>query len=378
MSARAKVAIVKCSTYSAGLQEAIDSLLAELGGTGVFVKPGQSVLIKPNLLASRTPDQAVTTHPEVVRALIRAFRGHGAEPCVGDSPNNVVKIEKVWERTGFSALCREEGVSLVNFEKAGSTRFTVDGVSFTVAQPVLDADVLVNVPKVKTHVLTIFTGAVKNLYGTVPGFQKTSLHKSYPTPRDFGRLLAALYSKVKPQLSIADGVVGLEGNGPSAGDPVELGFLAGSEDSVALDIALCRLLRIDLRAVPYFRELRKARLGETDWNNIEMTGTPIEDVAPAEFRTPSTLLGRLIPGWLMRRLKRYLWIRPEFLDHCVACGLCVKACPVGALSLEGRERPLLAGKKCIECCCCHEACPEKAVRMTQSPLFNAIRRGRLP
>ncbi len=376
MSSRTRVAVVKCPSYSDDLAAAVDGLFAELGGIDAFVRPGQSILLKPNLLTSRTPEQAVTTHPELVRTLVRAVRGRGAEPVVADSPNNVTKIEKVWERTGFAAMCEEEGVPLLNLEKAGSKRFTIRGISFSIAQPVLDADLVINVPKVKTHVLTIFTGAVKNLYGTVPGFQKTSLHKSYPTPKDFGRLIATVYGAVRPQLSVADGIVGHEGDGPSGGRPVKLGFLAASADGVALDIVLCRLLGIDARAVPYFRELRRARTGETDFGRIEVRGAAMGEVSHPSFETPSTLAGKLIPGWLFRALGRYLWIRPGFLDQCVACGLCAKACPAGALSLKGRDRPVLDGKKCIECCCCHEVCPEKAVEMRKSPLLRAIRWGR--
>ena len=224
MTGQARVALTRCASYSVGVQEAVEQLFALLGGLDAFVKPGQSVLIKPNLLSAREPVEAVTTHPEVVRALIRIVKKHGAEPSVADSSSNVIKIEDLWTRTGFRAVCVEEKVPLLNLEKAGSVACSVNGFSFTIAKPVTEADVVINVPKVKTHVLTIFTGAVKNMYGAVPGFQKASLHKSYPTPREFGDLMAAIYSRAKPHLSIADGIIGMEGDGPSPAGLFRSGF----------------------------------------------------------------------------------------------------------------------------------------------------------
>lgn len=376
---RIKVSLTKCPDYSpAAVQQAVDRALDDIGGIGTIVLPGKSVLLKPNMLTDREPDRAVTTHPEVVRALIRTVRRHGGRPMVADSPANVTKIEKVWDRTGFRALCDQEDVPLINLEKAGSSSVTVNGITFTVAQPVLDADVIISVPKIKTHMLTIFTGAVKNLYGTIPGFQKTTLHKLHPKPADFGKLIAAIYGRLKPQLAVADAIVGMDGEGPSSGNPVQIGLIAASRDSVALDMTLCRFLRIDTRAVPYFKPLSEASLGETLRERIQIVGTQTEEGLPGPFRIPSSIPGRLIPRPLVKLLEPYLWIRPLFLERCVSCGRCVKACPVTALHIENKGRPVLDASKCIGCCCCHEVCPERAVEMRLSPLLSFMRRGRLP
>ena len=170
----------------------------------------------------------------------------------------------------------------------------------------------------------------------------------------------------------------MDGEGPQGGRPVKLGFVAASYDSVALDTILCRLLKIDTRSVPYFKPIAEAALGETEWERIQVVGTPAEEGFPGKFRVPSSLPGRMIPGPLVKLLEPFLWIRPYFLECCVSCGRCVRACPVNALHIENKSRPVLDASKCIGCCCCHEVCPEHAVQMRLSPLLSFVRRGRLP
>lgn len=366
------VNLVECSDYPA-VAEALPRLLATLGGMGRFVKPGQSVLVKPNLLSDHTPDEAVTTHPEVVRAVIRMVKEAGANPWVGDSPAVVSDLRRVWERTGIGSVCREESVPLVNMEKAGSRSFEEGGIRFTIATPVLEADAIISVPKVKTHVLTGLTGAIKNLYGTVPGLQKTSFHKTCPYPQDFARLLVAIYRRVNPVLSIADGVVGMEGNGPSAGLPIRLGFLAASPDAAALDVVLCRTLGLEPRNIVHLEAARAAGLGVQEWSDIVIGGEPVSALSKRAYRLPSTVPIEYVPAWLIRLVQPLIYHRPAFSAACVYCGKCVKACPVEALSISAGSRPLLKADECIACCCCQEICPERAIEMRPSPFFRFAR-----
>ncbi len=372
------VAIAKCSTYDqADLRKAIDQLLANLGGLSAFVKPGQNVLIKPNLLTDRTPDEATTTHPEAIRAIIRMLKEQNITPVVADSPSSAVKLELVWEKTGFKSMCREENVELVNLEQAGSSEFQTGRFRFNIAKPVLDANAIINVPKVKTHAFTTLTAAVKNMYGVVPGYQKANLHKLHPTMPDFGKLIAEIYRKVSPVLTIADAVIGMDGDGPSGGNPINLGFLAASGNAVALDLALCRIFKIKPESIYYLKYLLKDNPLCIKELIIKTTDINIESIRPAQFNLPSTILARLIPGPLVKLFGPLIWVRPVITDKCISCGRCVNACAMKALSMQSKQKPVLEAKKCIGCCCCHEVCPEKAIKMTQSPLLNIARRGKM-
>jgi uncharacterized protein (DUF362 family)/ferredoxin len=359
------VSFAACRRY-ADAAGAVDRALAGIGGWERFVTPGLRVLVKPNLLMDRPPEAAVTTHPDVLRAVIRALRARGADVAVGDSPANAVRQEKVWERTGTRSVCVAEGVPLLNFEQIGTRRIPREGEECHVAIPALDAGLIVNLPKVKTHVLTTLTAAVKNLYGTLPGYQKTRLHAECGGPKGFSRLLRDVAAALPRQLCIADGVVGMEGAGPSGGKPVELGFVAASADPVALDLALCDALRVPRHRVPYLAEYA----GPPPVEAYRLTGDDPAALRLPRLRLPVTWHTRFVPDGLARLLRPLLWVRPRIGRDCLFCGRCIKACPKDALVRDPDVRhPVLKGFLCIGCCCCHEVCPAYAIRMRCSPLM---------
>jgi uncharacterized protein (DUF362 family)/Pyruvate/2-oxoacid:ferredoxin oxidoreductase delta subunit len=354
--------------YGPPLAPALDELLAPHGGWQALVQPGQRVLVKPNLLADAAPEQAVTTHPELVRHVIRALRRAGAAVQVGDSPASAMNVERVWQKSGIGEVCQSEQVPLLSFEQGGLRQVEKDGFTFGVAKAAYEADLIINLPKVKTHALTTLTAAVKNFYGLLPGYQKAQLHKAYPKPSHFSLLLRALYAALPPSFSIADGIVGMEGEGPANGTPVALGFLAASRDAVALDLALCQVLRMDPRRVPYLKDV--AHLPP----ERGFTATGDTPRLPRLLKIPSGAghLLQILPESLVRCIAPLIWVRPAFNRNCVACGRCVAACPAQALQVARGALPVLQAKRCIACCCCHEVCPVKAIHMRRSPLLRLL------
>jgi uncharacterized protein (DUF362 family)/Pyruvate/2-oxoacid:ferredoxin oxidoreductase delta subunit len=369
-----KISFIKCRSYDLPEVEAAVVKAVELiGGIGAFVKPGQKVLLKPNLLSAKKPDEAITTHPAVVEAVIKLVKQAGGIPTLGDSPAGAVRdLTEFWNITGMLDVCQRHGVELVSFERSGIYKKEWQGRRYHIAKPVLDADVIINLPKLKTHSLTMMTGAVKNMYGVIPGMKKSMYHKQAPKPWDFSRLIADIYALSKPHLNIVDAVVGMEGFGPSAGKPRQLGFVMAGADGVAVDSAAAHLLGKKPLDIPTTKMADHQELGEANLKQIEFVGDHIEPFH--DFAWPSNWFYSLIPGFLARYAAKLFWIRPAIdASQCINCGYCVESCPVSALAATGPV-PEFNYKVCINCLCCSEVCPRHAVYQKRSPVARLLGR----
>lgn len=373
-----RVAVAKCSSYSINkVQQATRTCLDFLGGLESYINPGDTVLLKPNLLQAKPPEEYITTHPALVEAVINLVKDAGGIPQVGDSPGAFQRgMEMYWKVTGLAEVCKRLDVELVNFETAGSYHKTRNGRDYHIAKPVLDADLLINLPKIKTHGLTQFTCAIKNLYGTVPGFTKVEYHKQAPQPSQFAELVVDIFALNQPCLHIVDGVIGMEGSGPSSGDPRELGIILAGTDGVALDSFITHTLGRDPLEIPTNRIAYQQGLGESDINKIKIMGeTPIID----NFKWPPNISYTLemIPAPLARALMKFWWTRPAINpEKCNQCKRCQESCPTLALRKPGLLAedqkayiPEFDYNDCINCLCCMEMCPQKAVYHDKSMLY---------
>jgi uncharacterized protein (DUF362 family)/Pyruvate/2-oxoacid:ferredoxin oxidoreductase delta subunit len=352
------------------VREALLAVLAPFGGMAAFVRPGQRVLIKPNLLAGKEPAKAVTTHPEIVRQVILLAQGAGGSVSVGDSPG-VGKPETVARKCGILQVVTETGARFAPFIESvpvGGRDGTFHHLE--VAREVLDAEVIINLPKLKTHQMMGFTGAVKNLFGVVVGMRKARLHlQAGADPAVFALMLLELAERFPPALSIMDGVVGMEGNGPGSGDPVQVGALLASPHPLALDTVATALVGLSPRQVWPQRVARETGRPGSRLAEVTVIGPPLASLRPPRFRpAPSSDIGFGLPGPAKRLLHDSLTARPVITPQCQRCGDCVRHCPPLAMSLDQRG-VRIDYQKCIRCFCCQELCPHDAVMTRQGALL---------
>ena len=350
--------------------EALYLLLEPLGGIGNFVKPGQKVLIKPNLLAGKSPEKAVTTHPEIVRQVIQLVQGTGAVVTVGDSPG-LGKPENVARKCGIYDVVKATGARFATFEESVPVQFgTGTFHHLEVSREALETDVIINLPKLKTHQMMGYTGAVKNLFGLVVGMRKVRLHLQAGTDKAFFALmLLELAERFAPALSIMDAVVGMEGNGPGNGDPVQIGALLASPNALALDTVATTMVnlpgdRVWTQKVALETGRRGASLDELD-----LYGTPLAKLKTDRFRPAKTSdINFGLPTPLKNLLKNAITAQPEIDRGCQRCGHCVTHCPPHAMSLSNSGVRIDYGR-CIRCFCCQELCPHAAIITRQGVLL---------
>ena len=355
------------------LSSALKVLLSPLGGLERFVKPGMTVLVNPNLLSARTPDKAVTTQPELVAAVASACLGIGADVLIGDSPGGVEKgLKRVWDNTGMSAVSSNTGARLVGFEAGDVQEATVGNRRYYLSKYAFDVDFIISLPKLKTHVLTNYTGAIKNCYGFIPGLRKTDYHKKNPDVRSFSKVVVDIFSLVKPGLFIMDGGMAMEGDGPASGKPRWLGYLFASTDGVAMDSSVISILGVGKKKIWPTEIAGQRGLGCADSPSIDRRGPAFDNGVISDFKMPSNAYMNFIPSFAVKMLEPYFWVRPA-IDHvsCTMCKVCLDNCPLNVI-FEKDGRLEFEYDNCIKCMCCHELCPHKSVFLEKSRLARLI------
>lgn len=366
-----KVSIVKCKDYEhQGVKNAILQSLELIDGLESIVKPGDNVLLKVNVIIGFPPERAATTHPVVVGAMTEIVREAGGIPWVGDSSGAHGYTGQSLELSGIKKACEEYGGRLINFESTGTYAVKVNGKVLTainIAKPAIDCDVLVSMPKMKTHQLTKYTGAVKNFFGVVPGSGKASIHRQAPTEESLSEAVVDIYSALKPELAVMDGIVGMEGEGATNGTPIASGVILSSADCVALDAVASEVMGFSHNDILTTRIAHSRGLGVGMLDRIEVAGERINDVR-LDFKKSKYLYYKL-PTFLGKFMFKYAEniSKVEISeDDCKRCKICFNSCPASAITLE--PHPLIDQKKCIKCYCCHELCRNSAVKLKTSYL----------
>ncbi|MHB1452823.1 MAG: DUF362 domain-containing protein [Saccharofermentanales bacterium] len=391
-----KVCIVKCDDYDRkSVEKAVGAALNELDASNLF-KSGEKILLKPNMLSAKTPDKAVTTHPEVTRAAAAALLKYGVSLTYGDSPATD-STEKAARVCGNQEVMDELGIPLGDFKNSYLRDFPEGDFvkKFTFVQAVADSDGVVNLCKFKTHALTRFTGSLKNLFGLIPGFLKAKDHVRFPDEILFTYMLTDLNRCIGARLHIMDAVIGMEGNGPANGSPRALHMIMASTDPVALDSVCVSIMGSDYRTFPIIIAGSERGLGIADPAKIEIS---LVDDADSPDRIRRAAAPELLPELVVRDfrhaisghpglgmlntpigtfLKKAVINRPVIIpENCTKCRVCVKVCPVEPKAIsfsEKNQRIEYRYERCIRCFCCQELCPHAAIKVGKAPLHFLLR-----
>ena len=372
---KSKVALVRCDSYDYDkVKNAVNRGVDLIGGVDRFVKSNENILLKPNLLMAFPPEKCATTHPAIFKAAAELFKEKCKKLSYGDSPGFGSPIS-VAKKCGIAQAAEETGTELADF-KDGQEVIFEEGIhdkKFYIANGVLENDGVISLPKLKTHGLQKFTGCVKNQFGCIAGLVKADYHVKYPNAYDFAQMLVDINRYVKPRLYIMDGIMAMEGNGPSGGKPKKMNILLFSSDPIALDATVCRLINVDPELVPTNRYGKEAGHGTFLENEIELIGDDIivfmDDyfdvdrnvINPYKKSTFNLLSNIFVPKPVIKK------------PVCVKCGVCINVCPVNpkAVNWKNNNKTRPPVHNYSRCFCCQELCPEHAISI-KKPLLRRV------
>ena len=375
-----QVYAASCPDYEQA-EACIRALLEQMGGMGRFVRPGERIVLKANLLRAAPPESAICTHPAVVEAVAKLVKEAGGTPVICDSPGGALHKEAVlrnlYEKTGMAAAAAAAGAEL-SMDSSTRTVSLPEGKVLRQAEiitPVAEADGVIDLCKMKTHVLMSMTGAVKNLFGVIPGLSKVGYHATHPYHETFADVLLDLTGYVKPRLSLMDGILAMEGDGPgSSGTPRQAGLLLAAANPLALDTAAGAIMNLPRQDNPVLLAAERRGLTPCRMEDVELIGGTVEELRMADYKFPASTKSNLMDflGPLARpaeRLCKKALSQTPRIDgaKCVGCGICAKSCPGQAIAMTAPgKKARISQNACIHCYCCHELCPQKAVELRQN------------
>jgi uncharacterized protein (DUF362 family)/NAD-dependent dihydropyrimidine dehydrogenase PreA subunit len=363
------------------VKKAIEKGINLLGGIGKFAKLGEKILLKPNLLIGELPEKCVTTHPAVFKAAGEIFKTTGANISYGDSPS-IGSTLNAAKKCGLTDAVEDIDIKIADFKNGREIYFEngIQNKKFFIANAVLDSDGVISLPKLKTHGFEKFTGSIKNQFGCIPGLLKGEFHVKLPNSYDFAKMLVDLDRFVKPRLYIMDGIMGMEGNGPRGGNPKKMNILLFSEDPVALDATVCRLINLEPELVPTIKFGQEAGRGTFEKNKIELLGDDFDSFRQSDFKIDRNKIKVFKKSGIANFLQN-LFVPKPVIDHdkCIKCGMCVNMCPARPKAVnwnndDKTNPPVYIYNDCIRCYCCQEICPEKAISLKKSFFAAFVRR----
>ncbi|HKL12836.1 MAG TPA: DUF362 domain-containing protein [Halanaerobiales bacterium] len=372
------VAVSKCEDYTKEkINKSLDLIFKKMGGIEKFINNGDTVVIKPNMLLGKTPDKVVTTHPVLIKEVINRLNKFDCRIIIGDSPGgpfNEIRLKNAYKKTGFYELAELENVEL-NYNTESTKVSFEDGFlvkSFEIVDFIKEADLVINMSKLKTHSFMRYTGSVKNLFGAIPGMIKAEYHLRMPEANNFALMLVDLARLISPQLNIMDAVYGMEGAGPSAGDKRNFGYLMASTSPFNLDLAGTYLFNMKHEDVPTVNQALQQGVtgGFAEVNTVGDKLIPAKNTKVPKINESDTRNINNLPPFIAKIISKLLKPRPVFnTDECVKCGDCAANCPADAIELN--DYPEVDLNECIRCFCCQELCSYEAVNI-KKPFLGKI------
>ncbi|MHA1283714.1 MAG: DUF362 domain-containing protein [Promethearchaeota archaeon] len=365
------------------VESSVFQALELINAANLFKKPNLKILIKPNILLGKEPERAATTHPEVLKAVIKWLKQFNPKRIIVAESSGTFKrgaTLEAFEKSGIKDVCEKFDVEWVPFEKTERKTYKVPNplvLNEITASTLLDeVDIIINLPKIKTHGQCLLTCCIKNMFGTLILGNKARIHAQFPKKEIFNAALADIYSVSNPQLTIVDGYLCQEGNGPSAGDVIKLDIIIAGYDPVALDTTICRIIDFNPDDVYYIKKLQEKGFGSAEF---EILGEPIENIKRTFKKPKSHPVSVPLPRFLAKYVGNVIFRSSIKFDKskCQLCGTCWKNCPVQAIMppkkrQKGIDIPKWDKNKCITCYCCAELCPYEAVDFKINILKNIL------